>query len=149
MNSHAKPVATLVWTFALIPLFAIGGANSASPEMHRIAVDVRHWMNDRQFADIFAICQLSPGPNVPILTLIAYHIAGVAGALAATVAMCDPTGSGVAVRLADYGLGGGPGLRHAAQSAVDVAGRRGFWFCWRCLRKIARQCWGGVTVPVG
>ena len=59
--------------------------------MHRIAVDVQHWMNDRQFADIFAISQLSPGPNVLIVSLIGYHVAGVAGALAATVAMCGPT----------------------------------------------------------
>jgi chromate transporter len=59
--------------------------------MHRIAVDVQHWMNDRQFADIFAISQLSPGPNVLIVTLIGYHVAGIAGALAATVAMCGPT----------------------------------------------------------
>jgi chromate transporter len=72
-------------------LFAVGGANSAIPEMHRIAVDVQHWMNDRQFADIFAISQLSPGPNVLIVTLIGYHVAGIVGALAATVAMCGPT----------------------------------------------------------
>src|SRR5439155_26440513 len=91
MNSDANPVATLVWTFALMSLFAVGGANSAIPEMHRIAVDVQHWMNDRQFADIFAISQLSPGPNVLIVTLILYHVAGIAGALAATVAMCGPT----------------------------------------------------------
>jgi chromate transporter len=91
MNTDANPVATLVWTFALMSLFAVGGANSAIPEMHRIAVDVQHWMNDRQFADIFAISQLSPGPNVLIVTLIGYHVAGIAGALAATVAMCGPT----------------------------------------------------------
>ena len=72
MNSDANPVATLVWTFGLMSLFAVGGANSAIPEMHRIAVDVQHWMNDRQFADIFAISQLSPGPNVLIVTLIGY-----------------------------------------------------------------------------
>ena len=91
MNSDANPVATLVWTFALMSLFAVGGANSAIPEMHRVAVDVQHWMNDRQFADIFAISQLSPGPNVRTVTLIAYQVARVAGALAAAVAMCGPT----------------------------------------------------------
>jgi chromate transporter len=91
MNSDTNPVATLVWTFALMSLFAVGGANSAIPEMHRIAVDVQRWMNDRQFADIFAISQLAPGPNVLIVTLIGYHVAGAAGALAATVAMCGPT----------------------------------------------------------
>ena len=71
--------------------FAVGGANSAVPEMHRIAVDVQHWMSDKQFADIFAISQLTPGPNVLIVTLIGYAVAGVAGALAATLAMCVPT----------------------------------------------------------
>ena len=59
--------------------------------MHRIAVDVMHWMSDRQFADMFAIAQLSPGPNVIIVTLIGYHVAGLAGAAVATVAMCGPT----------------------------------------------------------
>jgi chromate transporter len=91
MNSTPNPVSTLVWTFGLMSLFAVGGANSAIPEMHRIAVDVQHWMSDKQFADVFAISQMSPGPNVLIVTLIGYSVAGVAGALAATLAMCGPT----------------------------------------------------------
>src|ERR1700738_418748 len=48
-------------------------------------------MTDKQFADIFAISQLAPGPNVLIVTLIGYSVAGVAGALVATLAMCGPT----------------------------------------------------------
>ncbi|HZC97807.1 MAG TPA: chromate transporter [Bradyrhizobium sp.] len=91
MNSEANPILTLVWTFGLMSLFAVGGANSAIPEMHRIAVDVQHWMSDKQFADVFAISQMSPGPNVLIVTLIGYSVAGVAGALVATLAMCGPT----------------------------------------------------------
>ena len=91
MNSNANPILTLVWTFGLMSLFAVGGANSAIPEMHRIAVDVQHWMSDKQFADVFAISQMSPGPNVLIVTLIGYSVAGVAGALVATLAMCGPT----------------------------------------------------------
>jgi chromate transporter len=59
--------------------------------MHRLAVDVQHWMTDKQFADVFAISQLSPGPNVLIVTLIGYSVAGVAGAVVATLAMCGPT----------------------------------------------------------
>jgi len=82
---------TLIWTFAVMSLFTVGGANSAIPEMHRVAVDVHHWMNDKEFSDMFAIAQLSPGPNVLIVTLIGYSVAGVAGALAATLAMCGPT----------------------------------------------------------
>jgi chromate transporter len=91
MNSDANPIWTLVWTFGLMSLFAVGGANAAIPEMHRIAVDVQHWMTDKQFADVFAISQMSPGPNVLIVTLIGYSVAGVGGALVATLAMCVPT----------------------------------------------------------
>ena len=77
--------------FALISLFAIGGANSAVPEMHRLAVEVEHWMSERQFADIFAIAQVTPGPNVIVVSLIGYQVAGLIGAMVATVAMCGPT----------------------------------------------------------
>ena len=86
-----SPLITLAGYFALLSLFAVGGANAAIPEMHRIAVDVMHWMNDRQFADMFAIAQVSPGPNIIIVTLIGYHVAGFAGAAVATGAMCGPT----------------------------------------------------------
>ena len=91
MNSGGNPILTLAWTFGLMSLFAVGGANSAIPEMHRVAVDVQHWLSDKQFADVFAISQMSPGPNVLIVTLIGYSVAGVAGALVATISMCVPT----------------------------------------------------------
>ena len=91
MNGNSNPIASLVTTFGLMSLFAVGGANAAIPEIHRIAVEVHHWMTDREFADIYAISQLSPGPNVLIVTLIGYSVAGIAGALAATLAMCVPT----------------------------------------------------------
>ena len=91
MNFNHSPIWTLISTFGLMSLFAVGGANAAIPEMHRIAVDVQHWLTDKQFADVYAISQLSPGPNVLIVTLIGYAVAGVAGALAATLAMCVPT----------------------------------------------------------
>jgi hypothetical protein len=88
MTPNVNPLWSLVLTFGLMSLFAVGGANAAIPEMRRIAVDIRHWMTDREFADIYAISQLSPGPNVLIVTLIGYTIAGITGALAATLAMC-------------------------------------------------------------
>jgi len=40
---------------------------------------------------MFAIAQVTPGPNVVLVTLIGYHVAGLAGALVATAAMCGPT----------------------------------------------------------
>lgn len=89
--SGNSPIGTLISTFGLMSLFAVGGAAAAVPEMHRIAVEVHHWMSEKQFADAYAIAQLSPGPNVLIVTLIGYAVAGIPGALAATLAMCLPT----------------------------------------------------------
>ena len=89
-----KELDTLIYLavhFAILSLFAIGGAMAVVPEMHREAVEVSHWMTDRQFADLFAIGQAAPGPNIIIVTLIGYQAAGIAGALTATLAMCGPT----------------------------------------------------------
>jgi chromate transporter len=91
MSGMLATLLTLAGYFALLSLFAIGGANAALPEMHRLAVEVMHWMSERQFADMFAIAQVTPGPNVIVVTLIGYHVAGLAGAVVATVAMCGPT----------------------------------------------------------
>jgi chromate transporter len=82
---------TLAVNFALMSLFAIGGGNSAVPEMQRLVVEVHHWMTDRQFTDLFALAQVTPGPNMIIVTLIGYQVAGVLGALVSTAAMCGPT----------------------------------------------------------
>ena len=89
MNQHL--LTSLFGYFALLSLFAVGGANAAIPEMHRVAVEVMRWMSDRQFADMYAIAQMSPGPNVIIVALIGFHVAGFAGAGVAITAMCGPT----------------------------------------------------------
>jgi chromate transporter len=91
MNSDSHTLLLLAGYFALMSLLAIGGGNAAVPDMHRVAVEVMHWMSDRQFADMFAIAQVTPGPNALIVTLIGYHVAGVTGALVTTAAMCGPS----------------------------------------------------------
>jgi chromate transporter len=82
---------TLALQFGIMSLLALGGANAVVPEMHRQAVELRAWMSQREFADMFAIAQAAPGPNVMLVTLIGYHVAGVTGALVTTFAMCGPT----------------------------------------------------------
>jgi chromate transporter len=77
--------------FAGLSLVAFGGANAVIPEIHRQAVDVRHWMTDQDFAALFAIAQAAPGPNFLVSTLVGWKAAGLAGALVATAAMCGPS----------------------------------------------------------
>jgi chromate transporter len=82
---------TLFAQFAILSLLAFGGANAVVPEIHRQAVAVHHWMSDKDFAALFALAQAAPGPNFLISTLVGFKVAGVAGALAATLAMCAPS----------------------------------------------------------
>lgn len=91
MKADGDILITLAVQFAVMSLLALGGANAVVPEMHRQAVELRDWMDERQFADMFAISQVAPGPNVMIVTLIGYHVAGFSGALVTTLAMCGPT----------------------------------------------------------
>lgn len=82
---------SLAWRFFLLGFVAIGGANAVVPEMHRYVVEVEHWMTDGEFAALFAIANAAPGPNVLIVTLVGWHVAGIAGALVTTTAMIGPT----------------------------------------------------------
>ena len=91
MKADGDILVTLAVQFAIMSLLALGGANAVVPEIHRQAVELRGWMTERQFADMFAISQAAPGPNVMLVTLIGYHVAGFAGALVTTLAMCGPT----------------------------------------------------------
>jgi chromate transporter len=91
MKADGDILVTLAVQFAIMSLLALGGANAVVPEIHRQTVELRGWMDERQFADMFAIAQAAPGPNVMLVTLVGYHVAGVAGALVTTFAMCGPT----------------------------------------------------------
>ena len=91
MRDDASILWTLTVHFAALSLLAVGGANAVIPEMHRQAVELSGWMTDRQFADLFAIAQVAPGPNIIIVTLIGFKVAGVTGGLVATAAMCVPS----------------------------------------------------------
>lgn len=81
----------LAWRFFVLAFLAIGGANAVVPEMHRQVVEIERWMTASDFAALFAIGNAAPGPNVLIVTLIGWRVAGLAGALVTTVMMVGPT----------------------------------------------------------
>ena len=83
---------TLAWRFALLSFLAIGGANAIVPEILRQVVEVERWMSAGEFAALFAIASAAPGPNVLIVTLVGWRVAGIPGALVATLAVIVPTG---------------------------------------------------------
>jgi chromate transporter len=91
MSEDHSPLSALFFNFALLSFFTIGGVNAALPEIHRQVVEVHGWMTDQRFADLFAIAQAVPGPNIIVVTLIGWEVAGIAGALLTTAAMFVPT----------------------------------------------------------
>lgn len=82
---------TLVFKIATTALFSVGGIATMIPEIHRLAVDQLGWMTDAQFAEAFAISQIAPGPNIMIMSMIGWRVAGLAGMVAATAATVIPT----------------------------------------------------------
>jgi len=82
----------LALRFGVLSLIAVGGATTVVPEMHRWLVESTSWVSDREFAQLYAIAQAAPGPNVLIVTLLGWKLAGLAGAVVATLAICAPSG---------------------------------------------------------
>jgi chromate transporter len=91
MSDDDATIWALAATFGVLSLFAIGGANAVLPEMHRQAVEVHFWMTSERLTDLFAIALAAPGPNIIIVTLIGWDVAGPVGSLVATTAMIGPT----------------------------------------------------------
>jgi chromate transporter len=72
---------SLGWVFALLSLLAVGGGTAVLPEMERLVVHHFQWMGDKQFRDIYSLGQVAPGPNMLMVIVIGYRLAGVAGAV--------------------------------------------------------------------
>ncbi|MHB8286254.1 MAG: chromate transporter, partial [Caulobacteraceae bacterium] len=81
----------LARTFGLISVVAVGGANATTPEIRHQVVDQLKWFDNATFSHLFAISQAAPGPNVMIVSLVGWRMAGLAGLLIATIAMLAPS----------------------------------------------------------
>jgi chromate transporter len=67
-----------------------GGGYVFIPLIQEIVVDGHHWLSAREFVDAIAISQIMPGPIVLSATFVGYKVAGLAGALAATIGIFGP-----------------------------------------------------------
>jgi chromate transporter len=113
---NATLLVQVAWTFGLISLMSIGGANATLPEIHRQVVEQLHWMDDAAFAHLVAIGQTAPGPNVMVVSLIGWKAAGLAGLFIATVAIVLPS-STLAVVVSRYLV------RHESSASVALVRR--------------------------
>ncbi|MDO8989609.1 MAG: chromate efflux transporter [Sideroxyarcus sp.] len=82
----------LFTTFAGMSLFLFGGGYVFIPLMQNTVVATTGWLTQQEFVDAIAMSQIMPGPIVLSTVFIGYKIAGLAGALIATLGIFLPPG---------------------------------------------------------
>ena len=80
----------ILGVFGGASLLSFGGSNAIVPQLQLQTVKQHGWLTNQQFADSFAITQVTPGPSTLLVTLLGYRADGLVGALAATVAIIVP-----------------------------------------------------------
>jgi len=85
-------VLQLLGVFSLLSICAVGGGTAVLPEMKAYTVTQFHWLTEEQFGQIYSLGQLAPGPNMLMVSVIGFHVAGAAGAPAAVLGFFVPSG---------------------------------------------------------
>ncbi len=79
-------------SFLQIGMFSIGGGYAAMPLIEAQTVDLHGWLTLREFTDLITIAEMTPGPiAVNSATFVGIRIAGIPGALAATLGCILPS----------------------------------------------------------
>jgi chromate transporter len=90
LGPHLDRLPTLALTFLKIGLVSFGSGYVLLAFLRADFVLGLHWLNDQQLVDAIAIGQATPGPVFTTATFLGYLLAGLPGALAATVAIFLP-----------------------------------------------------------
>jgi chromate transporter len=82
----------LFWSFFQIGLFSFGGGYAAMPLIQTQVVELHAWLTMNEFADVITISQMTPGPiGINSATFVGLRIAGIPGAIAATLGCVFPS----------------------------------------------------------
>ncbi len=81
----------LILTYLKIGFLGFGGGYAMLSFIYYEVVTRHGWISGAELADIIAISQMTPGPiAINSATYIGYNVAGLWGAVLATVAVCTP-----------------------------------------------------------
>jgi chromate transporter len=97
----------------LLSSISFGGLPTVLPDVHHLAV-AKGWVTDQEFANFFAVSQVTPGPNmILMMSFLGLKVGGIFGAIASALATFGPlcTMYYLSYRLCE------------AQSALDPDGR--------------------------
>ncbi len=82
----------LFWSFLQVGMFSIGGGYAAMPLIQNEVVVNHGWLTMSEFTDLITIAEMTPGPiAVNSATFVGIRIAGLPGAIAATVGCIFPS----------------------------------------------------------
>jgi len=82
----------LFLAFLQVGAFSFGGGYAAMPLISAQVVDKYGWLNASDFADLVTISQMTPGPiAINSATFVGNQLAGIPGALVATVGVAIPS----------------------------------------------------------
>ena len=87
-----KLLIDIVLTFIKIQLLSFGGGHASIPVVQTEIVEIKHWMSIEEFSNLLAMDELTPGPlAINCATFVGKHLAGIPGAIAATVGCIIPS----------------------------------------------------------
>ncbi|SHH38581.1 chromate transporter [Caloranaerobacter azorensis DSM 13643] len=79
-------------SFLKIGVFSFGGGYAMLPLIQEEVITKNGWINLKEFVDILAISQMTPGPiAINSATFLGYKIGGVLGAVVSTLAVITPS----------------------------------------------------------
>jgi len=82
----------LFFIFFKVGLFSFGGGYAILPLMQHEVVDVNKWISFKEFMDIVAVSQITPGPiSINLATHVGYRIGGTLGSTIATTSVVLPS----------------------------------------------------------
>ena len=90
MTDPSAPIA-LTAHLALVSSISFGGFPTVLPDVRNFVVGTHGWMTDQEFANIFAMAQSIPGPNmILMMSLVGWKVWGFPGAVASAFATFGP-----------------------------------------------------------
>ncbi len=108
--------------FIAVGTQSVGGGTSTLFLLRRFLVERERRMSEREFAEAWALCQLSPGIHLVALAgLLGQRIAGRRGVLVAVAGMMVPAATITALMTAAYGVIADQPLAHAALAGMAPA----------------------------
>ena len=167
--AEAVPLRTIALNWTRIGLTGFGGPPTHIALLRRLVVDERHWVDQREFEDALAACNLLPGPaSTQLAIFLARRVAGPGGAVVGGLGFivpavvliillsvvflgesppsgCGALGAGAGAAVAAVAVRAGASL---AGPSLDRAAQRARWFAYAVLGLAAGALVGRYLVLV-